>query len=415
MDWIAATGGTAVARRAGPTTDTAVTPRPTATPATAVRGSNTTESSGSATPSATISRWRPMPSRTPSPRPSADAAAPTTSPSPITEAATCRRDAPTARSRASSRVRWATTIVNVFQIRNALTNNVTPANPSRSPTKLVSSSSMSAWAAATSASELNTDTDGPPTFRSADCTSSDLAPGSRPMLTTLYQPGTPTSSPARSEEKASTDAAVISPVPRCSAIPEMRASTIPRRVATRTRSPNPSPRSAAVSASITTSSGPLGALPDASRTPNRSGSTGQLLTSEKSKAPDRPPLSSSWPGPDTMPSATATPGTEANSGSRAAGTPARDPPKTPPGPPVDPVAARTTMSERPAVSRSRSRIERARLSVSTNAATTKATPTTTAVAVRTNRRQWARAERRANRNIAASLAPGGDCRGSGRR
>ncbi len=257
---------------------------------------------------------------------------------------------------------------------------------------------MSAFAASSSAAELTTEMPGPATRWSSDVTDSASAPGERRMLTTLNQPGTPTSSAARSAENARMGAAVIRPLPVCSATPEIRASTTPRRVATLTRSPTVSRRSSAVLASMTTSSPPRGGEPVRRRTPNRSGSLGQLLISMKSNDPDRPPLSSSWPGPDTTPSAAATPGTERSVDSSAVGTPARDPPKIPPGPPRDPVAGRTTRSERPAASSSRPRIEVASPSVSTNAPTTNATPTTTAVAVRANRRQWARAERNASRN-----------------
>ena len=49
----------------------------------------------------------------------------------MTEPSTCRRDAPTVRSVANSRVRWATVIDSVLKITNAPTNRAMPANVSR--------------------------------------------------------------------------------------------------------------------------------------------------------------------------------------------------------------------------------------------------------------------------------------------
>ena len=76
----------------------------------------------------------------PAATPAADAARPMTSDSPRTAANTWRRLAPTARSSASSRSRWATTIENVLKMTNAPTNSAMNPNVSRKvPMKL------SAW------------------------------------------------------------------------------------------------------------------------------------------------------------------------------------------------------------------------------------------------------------------------------
>ncbi len=85
---IAAIGGTDVARRIGPMTETTVTPTPTTTARTTVRGSTTTSSSGSCTPHATTRRCIPIPSPMPARTPRSDAAAPTSTPSTSTDAAT---------------------------------------------------------------------------------------------------------------------------------------------------------------------------------------------------------------------------------------------------------------------------------------------------------------------------------------
>jgi hypothetical protein len=63
-------------------------------------------------------------------KPRIDASTPITAASPRTDANTWRLPAPTARSTASSLVRWATTMENVLATRNVPTNRVMPANTS---------------------------------------------------------------------------------------------------------------------------------------------------------------------------------------------------------------------------------------------------------------------------------------------
>ena len=81
--------------------------------------------------SATNSSLRPIASPRPANSPSTEASRPITSASTITEPSTCRRDAPTVRSVANSRVRWATVIDSVLKITNAPTNKAMPAKVSR--------------------------------------------------------------------------------------------------------------------------------------------------------------------------------------------------------------------------------------------------------------------------------------------
>ena len=57
--------------------------------------------------------------------------APSTTASNITDRVTCRREAPIARSSASSRLRWATRIEKVLTIRNKPTTSAMPAKISR--------------------------------------------------------------------------------------------------------------------------------------------------------------------------------------------------------------------------------------------------------------------------------------------
>ena len=84
-----------------------------------------------------------MASSTPRPSPSVEPTSPTTSASSSTERVTCRFDAPSARSRASSRLRWATRIENVLTIRKAPTTSEMPAKMSRKVRRKLIASSRS--------------------------------------------------------------------------------------------------------------------------------------------------------------------------------------------------------------------------------------------------------------------------------
>ena len=94
---------------------------------------------GAAGPAGYPSRTRgpaPAPARTARrrrPHRSPDATTPTTVASASTEENTCRRDAPTQRSNAISRVRWAITIVKVLPITRQATNSAITANMPNTP------------------------------------------------------------------------------------------------------------------------------------------------------------------------------------------------------------------------------------------------------------------------------------------
>ena len=127
----AATGAMRTARRAGLMADRRVTPTPTTMQTTTVRASNTREPVGNVTPNPASSFSRPIAASTPSPIPITDDTSPTRAASPRTERKTCRRLAPTMRSRASSRVRWPTVIENVFRMVNPPTKRAMKANTNR--------------------------------------------------------------------------------------------------------------------------------------------------------------------------------------------------------------------------------------------------------------------------------------------
>ncbi len=111
---IAVTGETRVARTAGERPDSTVTMMPTASETTIVRVANTVPVSGSSTPLAANTLDSPLASSRPTPRPISEATVPITSDSVSTDRSTWRRLAPSARSSASSRERWATVMDSVL-------------------------------------------------------------------------------------------------------------------------------------------------------------------------------------------------------------------------------------------------------------------------------------------------------------
>ena len=75
--------------------------------------------------------------------PTIEAARPITAASTTTELSTWRRDAPSVRSSANSRERWATVTANVLKIRKPPTSTATPAKTSRAILMKPSESLMS--------------------------------------------------------------------------------------------------------------------------------------------------------------------------------------------------------------------------------------------------------------------------------
>ena len=127
----AAIGAIRVARTAGQTDATSVTSVPVRIATTAVRVWNTIADCGSSSSTAAKSFVSPFASRTPRPRPTADATRPRIVPSRMTERSTWRREAPSVRSVASSFVRCATVIESVLKMTNAPTKSAIPPNASR--------------------------------------------------------------------------------------------------------------------------------------------------------------------------------------------------------------------------------------------------------------------------------------------
>jgi len=123
----AAIGGTRVARRAGTTLASTVITVPSASETSTVRSANTIPASGRSPPIAVSSLASPNPANSPI----TEASSPITTPSITTERMTCLREAPSVRSVANSRVRWATVIDSVLKITNAPTNRAIPPKPRR--------------------------------------------------------------------------------------------------------------------------------------------------------------------------------------------------------------------------------------------------------------------------------------------
>ena len=96
-----------------------------------VRGLTTVPVLGSVTPAALNSANSPWARARPTSSPMTEAIAPITSDSTRIERRTCLREAPSVRSVANSRVRWAMVIESELAITKLPTNSATPANTSR--------------------------------------------------------------------------------------------------------------------------------------------------------------------------------------------------------------------------------------------------------------------------------------------
>ncbi|CAB4710572.1 unannotated protein [freshwater metagenome] len=127
----ACTGAMRAVRRAGSQAAAIVTTTPTAYAATTVRGAKISGCPRRSSPNWAKSARMAIASSTPNPRPTVDPKIPSTSASSCTERVTCRLEAPSARSSASSRERWATRIEKVLTMRKAPTTSAIPAKISR--------------------------------------------------------------------------------------------------------------------------------------------------------------------------------------------------------------------------------------------------------------------------------------------
>ncbi len=126
-------GGTRVAWRAGTNAAPTVVTIPAASGSTSATASSRRAPGGSPSdiPPSTLTATPARP--TPTARPSNEPTTPSATDSTRTAPNTCRRWPPTQRSRASSRVRCASTMVKVFDTTRVATKTAMPANPTRRP------------------------------------------------------------------------------------------------------------------------------------------------------------------------------------------------------------------------------------------------------------------------------------------
>ena len=127
----AASGAMREARRAGRKLASSVEPTPTTMAMTTVLVAITTPSKPRSKPALSMIALSPTASPYPTARPASDAMVPITIASPTTEVSTWRREAPSARSSADSRLRWAMRIENVLWMLNEATTRAITANASR--------------------------------------------------------------------------------------------------------------------------------------------------------------------------------------------------------------------------------------------------------------------------------------------
>ena len=128
---MAETGGIRVARMAGIRLEIIVTPMPSTSETITVRAANTRPVCGSERPSAVNTALRPTARPSPAKRPTTEASSPVKKLSMRTERSTCRREAPSDRSVANSRIRCATVIEMVLKVTKAPTMTAMPAKASR--------------------------------------------------------------------------------------------------------------------------------------------------------------------------------------------------------------------------------------------------------------------------------------------
>ena len=139
------TGGTRVTRSAGMRDASTVSSVPSTSERMIVRAAITVPSLGRSISSAWNSALMAGAKAMPRSSPITDANSPRTNASRTTEVTSWRRLAPSVRSIANSRVRWATVIEKVLKIRKEATNSDTPAKMSRAVRRMFMNSSTSAF------------------------------------------------------------------------------------------------------------------------------------------------------------------------------------------------------------------------------------------------------------------------------
>ena len=131
--------------QAGPNPAATVTTMPTTAAIQMLSADTTRPLVGTPNPTAWSSAWSPCANPMPARTPRADAMTPTISVSMNVAVSTCRRVAPSARSKADSRVRCASTTEKVLWMLNVATSIATPLNTMRNAEKKSRKSELIAW------------------------------------------------------------------------------------------------------------------------------------------------------------------------------------------------------------------------------------------------------------------------------
>ena len=189
----AAIGGMREARTAGARAATTVTRTPMSRPTITVRGSRTSPPVGISAPMAAKSACRPNATAMPTPSPSTAPTSPTPNDSAISERTICPRVAPSARSSASSRLRWATSMENVLRMMKLPTNSAMPAKTRRKISMKARPEAMSSAALSAASCPVRTVAASPMTARTEAASTSCVTPSAATTSISVYSSRPPSS------------------------------------------------------------------------------------------------------------------------------------------------------------------------------------------------------------------------------
>ncbi len=268
----AAIGETRLARSAGSSAATKVTPTPTTYATTTVGQFSTRSAASSRSPNQPIATTSSTASPTPAASPAVAPATPSSNASSSTERRTWRRSAPSARSRPSSRVRCAISIEKVLTIRKTPTRTATPAKPTIMYFSTLRKSPNCSACVFFCSARVRMSYAVPPAPSAAPIrrsTTRSGTPGAASTETPVAQPVLP-SRPrwaARVSRKTREEPGLV--VVKA-AMPTTRTGKVPGGAMTCSVSPIRTPARSAVSRSTIASPGPRGGRPSVTRTGLRS-------------------------------------------------------------------------------------------------------------------------------------------------
>lgn len=287
-----------------------MTSTPTISATTIVRVRNTSPLFGSVKPTASKSLNNPVAIANPRNSPTTDATKPVTNASSTTVPRSCRREAPSVRRVANSRVRWAIVIDSEFAITNEPTNRAIPPNTSRNVCRKLRKLDVPAASSLACSSAVRTCVASGKICRTASSSCCSLVPD---LVAIRIWSSLPVLSNNRCAVPRSNPASVAPPIDDTapnSTSPEIFICTAAPRAWTPIVSPVANPFSLAVFVSITTWS-PLGQAPETRVSELNCGSVGSTLKPRFGAPPktiDLPSLPISCASPLTEPPAAPTSG-----------------------------------------------------------------------------------------------------------